>query len=352
MAGYPAPNTYGLEHLFLAYTGYSIGQDGTRHHQYWEPTDFSPVLTWLQPGTGEAQQPLFTDYLFLATTVVTPAGAVKYLVRNDTQPASPVDWRIYLRELFAPGRNINALFTVSLHNLLSQYIPVDVWVALPYPHPEVFHSDRRRVAAVKAWIDDFLQIWNSGNYGERLNLRGFYWLQESIYYQGPKFDDRYVISRINDYVHSIWLQGRQLKALWIPYQKAGGWNLWKSLGFDVSILQPSYQFKPEMLLENAACDAYENEQGVEMELDLSVLQDQQKKSRFVEYLDRGARGGLDKAGRYFGPYMRDSVIGWYVGGWYWSGETRSHLIHSLYSAGDPLYAGIRDFVNCRVPVGL
>ncbi|HEX3030943.1 MAG TPA: DUF4855 domain-containing protein [Bacillota bacterium] len=347
MAGYPFPNTCGLEHLFLAYTGFSIGQDGSHHHQYWEPADLFPVLAWLEPGTGQGRQVLFTDFLLPASAVIRPDGTVKYLIRDDNHPAEPKDWQLYLEELFSPGRNLNALFTVSLHNPLSRFIPIDIWIALPYPHPRVFYSDKGRVAGVRDWVEEFLRRWDQGNYGQRLNLRGFYWLQESLYYQGSRFNDSEVISRINRHVHTLHHRGRQLKMLWIPYQQAAGWNRWQDLGFDVSILQPSYLFKPELLLENAACDSYENGQGVEMELDLGVLQDQQKRSRFLEYLDLGLRGGMDQRGRYFGPYLRESVVGWYLGGWYWSGETRKHILHSLHTAGDPLYVKLRDLVKCQ-----
>lgn len=345
MAAYPIPGTFGIHHLFMAYTGYSVGSDGIQHYQYWETADLKPIITHINRNTGLADNEMFTDYLFLAIAVKNASGAVKYIVRNEQSPGNTNDWHRYKNELFAADKNINALYTISRCNDLDMQINTDVWIALPYPHPKVFPSDSRRISAVKGWLDSFLVTWKSGGYSTRLNLKGFYWIQESEYFNGTMFDDGYVMAQVNNYVHRKSVNGQPLKTLWIPYQKAARWHQWKSFGFDASLLQPSYYFDASKSLAAGAVDAYANNQGVHMEMDLGVTWDSAKRSRFIEYLNKGATGGYDEVGRYFGPYMTESALGWYTGGWYWSNRVRNHSMINLYTSGDPLYDRIYEFLK-------
>lgn len=343
---YPVPGTYGIRNLFLVFTGMVVGSDGSEHPQFWNVEDFKPVVTHIDRSTMTAGDEMFTDFLFLSLVVKTASGAYKHIDRNEVNPGNKADWKIYLNELFTPGKNLNALYTASRYNGLGRQLAVDVWIGLPYPNPKVFTTDSSRISSVCEWIDLFINSWNSGSYSNRLNLRGFYWIQESEYYNTRSNSDSYVMAGVNRYIHTKTVSGRQLKALWIPYQKALGWNQWKSFGFDLSVLQPSYYFNPEMNLETGACDSYKNGLGVEMELDLAITYDKAKRARFIEYLNRGSTGGKDSAERIYGPYMKESAIAWYAGGWYWNNGQRNHCIHNLFRSGDNLYDKIWDFVKC------
>lgn len=303
------------------------------------------MITHINRTTKAADGEMFTDFLFLAIAVKNKSGEYKYIVRNDSSPAGTVDWQIYLNNLFAPQKNLNALYTVSKYNGLGRQISTDVWIGLPYPHPNIFAADSDRVLAVTRWINSFLKTWNSVNYSSRLTLRGFYYVQESLYYNTVKFDDANLMVRVNKYIHSKHVNNRQLKSLWIPYQKAAGWDRWKDYGFDLSVLQPSYYFNPKMKLETGACDAHMNVQGVEMELDLACVSDGMKRSRFIEYMDKGCTGGSDSTGRLFGAYMKESPLAWYLGGWYWNNGKRNHCIHNLYRSGDILYDKISEYLK-------
>lgn len=345
MSGYPKPGLSGVRHLFLAFTGYSIGSDRSEHYQHWEQNDFIPVLNHINRRTGSADASLFTEFLFLGLAVKTFSGAIRYIDRNDEAPGTEKDWQNYKNELFAPGRNLNALYAASRNNRLGHQLNPDVWIALPYPHPTVFPTDFKRAAAVRNWIDSFLFTWSTGCFARRLILRGFYWLQESEYYRGPQFHDAAVMRKVNRYIHRQRPDGQSLKALWIPYQKAAGWDRWKRFGFDLSILQPSYYFDQTKSLEAGAADAYSRQQGVEIEFDLAVHNSDQYRSRFLEYLEKGTAGGYDATGRYYGPYMQDSPIGWYAGGWYWENGVRQHALHKLFFSGDVLYDKIWEFVK-------
>lgn len=345
MENYPNSGLYGVENLFLAFAGYSVGADGTEHLQTWDRNDFLPIVTHIDYSSGQANGAMFTDFLFLAIAVKNSAGVIKYLVRNDDAPGSQADWQIYLNELFIPGKNLSALALAAQHNGLGYHIPVDIWVGLPYPHPKLFDNDAYRVSAVKLWINSFIANWLLRGYSKQLSLRGFYWVQESDYYQGPNYHDSFLMAEVNKYVQQHYLAQSQLKTLWIPYQKAAHWDKWRSFGFNLSILQPSYYFDPAKSLEAGAADAFVTQQGVELELDLAVLSDQAQRSRFIEYLDKGTTGGYDAEGRYFAPYHQQAALAWYTGGWYWSGETRKHAILSLYTSKDPLYNFIWEYVK-------
>lgn len=82
-----------------------------------------------------------------------------------------------------------------------------------------------------------------------------------------------------------------------------------------------------------------------MEFDLAVTYDQVKRARFIEYMNGGATGGYDFANRYFGPYMTESPLGWYTGGWFFGKNGRKQALVSLYQSGDPLYEQISQFIR-------
>lgn len=342
MAPYPARKKRLIDQLFLAYTGYSIGKDGTPHYQFWEPPDFVPLLAHINRLTGYADGRMFSDFLFLALGILNEYGEGRHLIRNEKTPANRLDWGRYMDELFGCNRNLDALA------LAMQYVPIstmNVWIALPYPNPSVFHNDMMRIQAVFEWADECMVRWKASGWGRYLQLKGFYWIQESLYYQGPVYDDRLVVTEVNKLVRRLTLDGKPMHTIWIPYAQATGWSEWRSLGFDLSILQPNYYFDPVKKIETSAASAYESEQGVEMEFDLAVTYDQEKRARFIEYMNLGATGGYDEQGRYFGPYMLEAPLGWYTGGWFFGKKGRQQALVYLYLSGDPLYDQIYSFMK-------
>ncbi|TCP55742.1 uncharacterized protein DUF4855 [Tumebacillus sp. BK434] len=357
-AAYLTPGTQGLDDLWLTYVGWSPSTSGAKYanQQYWTTTDFEGVLTHLT-SSGTADDFMFTDYLFLGLAVKDSAGNLKTLTNasNNTAQGTTIsnaaDWDTYLDELFAASKNINALYTEAAYNKRGLAVTPDVWIGIPYPHPAVIGSDTNRIANSKAWIDKFITRWNNGNYSSRLNLRGFYWICESEYYNGGSAgnDDGNVMTAVNSYVHSKSVGGKYMKSLWIPYQGANNWTLWSSFGFDAAILQPHYYFDAATSLDKGAYDATTNGAGVEMELGYNITSDSTARSRFIQYLNKGATGNT---GTYsYGPYMTQAAIGWYPGGWVWTRDaagnplTKSDAIHNLYNSGDNLYNNIYKFVK-------
>ncbi len=346
MAPYASLEKSNVDQLFLAYTGYSLNPNAAPQYQFWEPHEFVPLLAHINRSTGCIDGWMFSDFLFLALGILNERGDGKYLTRNESAPANRSDWDRYLDELFACDRNLDALSQAT------DYVPnarPNVWIALPYPNPQIFPTDSLRLTAVRDWLHSFLCRWDDYSFDKTLSLQGFYWLQESLYYQGPEFDDRRLIKEVNQSVHRLKADGRRFRTLWIPYQLANGRTEWRELGFDLALLQPNYYFNPERKLETAAAEAYQNEQGLEMEFDLAVTYDQAKRARFIEYMNLGATGGYDEHGNYFGPYMLEAPLGWYTGGWYLGKNGRKQALFSLYQENDPLYDQIFSFLNGTYP---
>jgi hypothetical protein len=361
-AAYPLPGTQGVEDLFLTYVGWSPSTSGPTYanEQYWTTTDFEGVLTH-KTSTGAVDDFMFQDFLFLALAVKTSSGALKTLHNggNDTKAGTTIsaesDWDIYLDNLFAPSRNINALYTEAYYNGKGTTIRPDVWVGIPYPHPATIGSDANRIAAAKRWIDKFITRWNNGSYSNRLNFRGFYWIAETEYYNSSSNDDGYVMTEVNKYIHSKTVAGQYLKSLWIPYQDANNWTQHKTFGFDVAILQPNYYFNTAKSLDKAAYEAQTYGAGVEMEFGHNITitnpsDPNYARNRFIAYLNKGATGGTYN-GYSYGPYMTQAPIGWYPGGWVWSRDasgnpiSKSHALHNLYNNRDNLYDNIYKFVK-------
>jgi len=285
---------------------------------------------------------MFRHFLFLALGILDEQGNGKHLTRHEAAPAHSSDWFRYLDELFLCNRNLDAL---AQSVRLSSAPGVDVWIGLPYPNPQVFSSEARRIAAVHAWIEACLTMWCRSHFYPALRLRGFYWLQESLYYTGPEVDDRRLIRAVNRLIHRLRADGKPLTSIWIPYQGANGWDEWRELGFDLAFLQPNYYFQPEKRLETAAANAWQQQMGLEMEFDLAVTYDSLRRARWLEYMRLGATGGQAADGRPFGPYMLDAPLAWYTGGWYLGKNGRKQALVSLAHDRDPLYAQICRFFH-------
>ncbi|MED4750902.1 DUF4855 domain-containing protein [Brevibacillus choshinensis] len=342
MSPYPSLEKGQVDQLFLTYTGYSIGSDGTPHYQFWEMTDFLPLLTHTDSKTGCVDGTMFSDFLFLALGILNESGEGRHLTRNEKTPANWNEWVRYLDELFLCNRNLDALCQAVQRSCLST---TNVWIALPYPNPQIFSNDLLRVQAVVDWMCLFLATWTDSHLKCCLRLQGFYWLQESLYEHGGKYDDRFVIAEVNQQIHTCKMDGTPLKSIWIPYQQARGWSEWRSLGFDLAFLQPNAYFNPQRSISEAAASAYEYGMGVEMEFDLAVTYDQAKRERLLAYLRKGTTGGTDAQGRYFGPYQFESPLAWYTGGWFFGKNGRKQAMVSLYHSNDPLYDIIFRYLN-------
>jgi len=77
LSAYPSLEEGSVDQLFLAYTGYSLAGDGTLHYQFWETTDFLPLLTHTDASSGLVDGTMFGDY-FHPQRSIREAAATAY----------------------------------------------------------------------------------------------------------------------------------------------------------------------------------------------------------------------------------------------------------------------------------
>lgn len=153
--------------------------------------------------------------------------------------ADRTDWLKWIESLFAPGKNLNALFSLATR-------PLDVWISIPYPYLNQtdfgrvkwkslnFESEDNRIAAVAWWIDQFLTRWYSeSSLSSRLILRGFLWQRESIH----DYDER-LVQETNRYVKT-----KGFYSMWLPFYGSYGCLKLPELNFDVVVPHSKYYGK-------------------------------------------------------------------------------------------------------------
>lgn len=159
------------------------------------------------------------------------------LYAGFTQPANRQDWENWLDSLFAPEKNLNALFMLALNS------PLDVWVSVPYPfigQNDFGEIDGRvlnfeiledRFTAVAWWIGRFLERWlQEPRLAERLRFRGFLWQRSSIH----NYDES-LVSMTTQHIRE-----RGLLSLWLPYYGSYGSMNWKGFNFDLTAFHTNY----------------------------------------------------------------------------------------------------------------
>lgn len=312
-------------HIFLMYCGSSAdGQD----YRKWNTVETEPVLAY---KNGPVIESFFPAVLLLAIR----SGSGKSLIPGFGEPGNKEDWLAWLDDIFTPDYNLRAMAQVIINNNLP---PVDIWVAVPYPDPKQklfgrifskqldFSRNDDRQTALKWWINRFLAKWNNEinkpGLNRYLNLKGFYWLRESL---TPR--DRAILPGFISYVK---YQG--LLTLWIPYYAVTPLLNLQNPGFDLTIIQPSYLQNPQKgwnRLVRAFKRAKKYGSGIEIEFDTSALYPDSVGYRVaIDYLNRGLPQ--------FEGYMRNMPVAYYTG---------YKTIISLFKNGSPLYDYLFRFVK-------
>lgn len=178
-------------------------------------------------------------------------------------------WKFYIENQFTPDRNVDAL-NKAVGQVKTQLnkndYKVSVFFSILYTFRkfqsgnvnnfgdldgdgknENFNNIEDRKKAIKWIIDQQIEKFNTGNYGN-LDLKGFYWFEESL---GGDTHDKELVKYAADYLHSM---GYVL--FWIPWYRASGYDKWEEFGFDAACMQPNYAFNGEIpisrLYDNAA----------------------------------------------------------------------------------------------------
>jgi hypothetical protein len=235
----------------------------------WDVTEqqWLPMITYMD-GKGHIR-----DWMF-KTVLAMP---------NVDQPsATQQDWTNWLDDIFHNGGSPSATTPTQL-NALNQAVghakaalhdpnyQEKVIISIPYPDPSVtnwgsmsgrqldFSHTVDRQKAVAWYLHQVEQLWNSAHYNN-LKLVGFYWFNEGVDVHQP--GEVQLLQHTSRLIHA-----NHLRFYWIPYFEAPGYKIWRTLGFDVAIMQPNYAFydAPVNRLTETAELAKHYQLGVEME---------------------------------------------------------------------------------------
>jgi hypothetical protein len=223
-------------------------------------------------------------------------------------PAIADDWRQYLDQRLFGGLSEMAELEKAVQQASNQLgeatHTIRVVISIPYPDPRAtqfgdfdgrqldFSHSEDRAAAVRWYLREVSRRWTASHF-EHLRLAGFYWVRE----EAPD-QDRALLRLASNLVAD-----QLLPFYWIPYFGSQGGSKWRELGFDIAIQQPNYFFYevPPQRIEEAAEFAKQHYMGVEMEMDKRVVTSQERRERYLRYLDGGVEHG----------YLQAGILAWY-----------------------------------------
>lgn len=264
-----------------------------------------PYVAYLDKD-GNITDTMFDGFLFLPSTGALPSGGTPY----GTNYAS--DWNYLFDELFASGKNFDALEKTAQTVKDKLNIPeykLKVFVTIPHMDDSLydfgdidFDGDNdylttldNRVYVAKYYAERVINEFESANYNN-LELCGFYWFHEEI--RDGDIETARAVNKMFDEI------GHQL--FWIPYYQASGYNNWYDLGFDVACYQPNYAFSlsvSEPRLSSASDAAKRYGMCIEIEIDGAALSDTRYFQKYMDYLSGGIKYG----------YMDDCIHMYYQG---------------------------------------
>lgn len=243
---------------------------------------------------GEATDTMFDAMLFL------PSGA------SGFDYSTTEGWQAYEDELFGQANNSNlTALNKTVADLaeplkLAADFRYPVFVSIPdftVGNSPIFgivpNSLENRLSIVQTFVDEVIARFESAGF-DRLELKGFYWHEETVRYAVTDYEER-LIQSVNEYVH-----GKGLKSIWVPYYCAPGYERAVELGFDAAALQSGYAFNRSADAEkevglvqagavaDSAATAKKYGLGMEFEIDTNVSG---FLTRYIQYLNVGCATG-------------------------------------------------------------
>jgi len=122
-----------------------------------------------------------------------------------------------------------------------------------------FGKNEDKIEAMKWYTDLVIEKFAQCNF-KNIVLDGIYWLRESI--------DDYEIPLVKGM--TPYYREKGLKSYWVPWLRAGCYDRWKEMGFDMVYEQPGYFFstdRPKERLTQACEDAWAYDFGIELEFE-------------------------------------------------------------------------------------
>ena len=308
-------NPYGVYDVIKTYMG---GSDLTERQ--------------LRPSVGyvvddEIQDTMFDSFIFLPS----PGHVMGGMFSDQDAWQNWIDNKTFLKD-----KNVNALEAVTADVKKAtgkNDYKAGVFLTLINPDPENignfgdlngkpmdFNNEDDRFEALKWMVDTYIATFNSKNY-QHVKLNGFYWFDEYINVSR----DKNLIKRITDYIRS-----KGYITIFSAFHRAGGYDAWQELGFDLASMQSNY-FPSEPDLPNAGgIDRLDTNvaltklrgMGIELELD-----NQEKKlgiTGFKQTLAKGVQTGfMDGYNLYYFSSGPDAV--------YYVQRHRDPYFQSLYT---------------------
>ena len=131
----------------------------------------------------------------------------------------------------------------------------------------------------------------------QIELAGFYILSEELAADPGDFNYKYkeadkIIPRVAEYLHAL---NESLN--WVPYNRAAGYNRWKSLGIDYAFMQPNYYWEADKRpLSQFFSDIKAADLAMEFEFEHTVLEKEPGsdvyRKRFREYMQGAIANGV------------------------------------------------------------
>lgn len=287
-----------------------------------------PYVAYLDRD-GNIKDTMFDGFLFLLSGTF-PSGAHGY------EGSKMSDWEWNLNQLFASGKNIDALNTVAGQVNEALGTPgrkYNFYVTLYYLRPEITNFGdvdgdgtgedlsvlENRFKVIRWYLDKFEAKLKEANY-ENLSFEGYYWYHESVPGTTEDPDSVTMLQGISKIIHE---RGSQF--FWIPYYTSSGYSEWSTFGFDTACMQPNYAFHAEVMenrLDQAAAFIKKLGMCVEMEIDDKALGKEVFFKKYMNYLKHGTTNG----------YMKDAIHMYYQSGSIFRAayESNSEKIRLIY----------------------
>lgn len=259
----------------------------------WTAHDLKPYQNYIVED--EAVDTMFSGLIFQPVT-----GRTRHYLHpmysNLGLNAQRKDWEVALKRLYLEDYNFDAAAKNTEQGNIT-----DIWVTLPYPNPTQtkfgkvdnkvlnFKMDSDRFAALKWWIDRFLEEWELAEHlHQYLKFRGFVWPRVAI----DSGDEELVIN-VNHYIRS-----KDLLTLWLQQYGSAGCVEWDKFGFDASCTHPNFYGNkgPDFpWIANSTVFAKYYHLGMQITFGKGLLY---KKNHLLDYLNYGV----------YNDYMNDSLL--------------------------------------------
>lgn len=281
----------GINDILLIYTG------NQSDYQNITVADFMPLVAY-QNHEGVIGGRMFDTMLFL------PYYGI---------PSTRESWSAYTEDLFAPGRQLQALdeAVARVNRYSGMQVREKVILSVPYPDPQqrdfgpiaeggdslcfaeqpagARKAAADRFAAVQWYYNNLMANWKRAGF-KHLDLAGIYWYGESIEKNSGEKDLVIDVARL--------VRNNHQEFFWIPYFGTKGYENWRSYGFSHVFLQPNYfamNSPPEDRMDKAAAAARKYRMGIEIELEENVLYDNKYYQLFYSQLNKAHQLGFDGA---------------------------------------------------------